>query len=89
MGGDFGLLANRMAQGHAVNRVGIECYGCRIYRYELALRSRRSAVKRASHAAGATIEHVGVDHGRADVFVTEQFLDCADIVAVFQQMGGK
>jgi hypothetical protein len=44
--------------------------------------------KRASHAACATIEHGGVDHGRADVLVTEQFLDSADIVAVFQQLGG-
>ena len=31
MGGcDFGLLANRMAQSHAVNRVGIRCHDCRI-----------------------------------------------------------
>jgi hypothetical protein len=29
---DFGLLANRMAQSHAVNRVGIKCHDCRISR---------------------------------------------------------
>jgi hypothetical protein len=58
---DFGLLANRMAQGQVVNCVGIKCHGCRISRSELAPRPRRSAVKRASHATCATIEHVGVD----------------------------
>jgi hypothetical protein len=32
---------------------------------------------------------VGVDHGGAHVGVAEQFLDCADIVAVFEEVGGE
>jgi len=38
---------------------------------------------------GTTVEHMSVDHGCFDVFVTEQFLDCANVVAVFQQVGGE
>ena len=34
---------------------------------------------------GATlVEDVGVDHGGCDVFVAEEFLDGADVVAVFE-----
>jgi hypothetical protein len=32
---------------------------------------------------------VGVDHGGAHVFVAKQFLNGADVVAVFQQVGGE
>ena len=32
---------------------------------------------------------MGVNHGRSDVGVSEQLLNRADIVAIFQQMGGK
>ena len=32
---------------------------------------------------------MGVDHGGADVFVPQQFLDGADVVAIFEQMGGE
>ena len=32
---------------------------------------------------------MGVDHGGGDIGVTEQFLYGPDIIAVFQQMGGK
>ena len=32
---------------------------------------------------------MGVDHGGADVFVSEQFLDGADVVAVLEEVGGK
>ena len=38
---------------------------------------------------GATIEHMRIDHGGLDVLVAEQFLDCADVVAIFQQVGGE
>ncbi len=37
----------------------------------------------------AHVEHVGVDHGRLDVFVAEQFLDGADVVPGHQEVGGK
>ncbi len=32
---------------------------------------------------------MGIDHGGPDIFVTEQFLYRADVVAVLQQMGGE
>jgi hypothetical protein len=35
------------------------------------------------------IQDMGIDHGSRDVRVPEQFLDGADIVAVFQKVGGK
>jgi hypothetical protein len=37
----------------------------------------------------ASIEDVGVDHGGFDIFVAEEFLDGADVVAVLEQVGGK
>src|SRR5438093_5589359 len=30
-----------------------------------------------------------IHHGRSDMFVTEQLLDCADIVAAFEKLSGK
>jgi hypothetical protein len=42
-----------------------------------------------AHGQAAALEHVGVDHGRLDVFVAQQFLDGADVVAVFEQVGGE
>ncbi len=35
------------------------------------------------------VQYMGVTHGRADVFVPEEFLDSADIVARLKQMHGK
>ena len=32
---------------------------------------------------------MGVDHSRFHTFVPQQFLNCTDIVPIFQQMGGK
>ena len=32
---------------------------------------------------------MGVDHCRFDVLVAEEFLDGTDVVAIFQQVGGK
>lgn len=40
----------------------------------------------ALHRHAGTVEHVGVDHGGADVAVTEKFLNRPDIVTGFQQM---
>ena len=49
----------------------------------------RSAVEGAADAPRAAIQDVGVDHRRGHVCVAEQLLDGADVVAVFEQMGGK
>ena len=38
-------------------------------------------VRRASHAAPASVENVGVDHRGLDVAVPQQLLDGADVVA--------
>ena len=35
------------------------------------------------------MEDVGIDHGGFDVFVSEQFLDGADIVSVLEEVSGK
>ena len=38
---------------------------------------------------GTALEDVGVDHGGFDVFVSEKFLDGANIVAVLEEVGSK
>jgi len=43
----------------------------------------------ASDPPPAAVQNVGVNHGRTDIGVSEQLLNRADIVAIFQQMGGK
>jgi len=32
---------------------------------------------------------MGVDHRGLDILVTEEFLDCPDIVAIFEEVGGE
>ena len=45
-------------------------------------------IGRASDCIGTSVEDVGVDHRGANVFVAEELLNGADVVAVFQEMGG-
>ena len=47
------------------------------------------SVDRASDSPPATVQNMGVDHRGTDVGVSEKLLNCANIVAIFQQMGGK
>lgn len=54
----------------------------------LAVRSHQP-VGRASDCPAATVEYMGVDHCRADVPVSQKFLDCPDVVAIFEQVGCK
>ena len=35
------------------------------------------------------VQDMSVDHGRADIFVTEEFLNRANVVACFEQMRGE
>lgn len=35
------------------------------------------------------VPHVGLNHGRADIFVSHQFLNRADVVSGFQQVSGE
>ena len=43
----------------------------------------------AADGFGAFVKNMGVDHGGFDIFVAEQFLNSADVVTCFKQMGGK
>lgn len=48
-----------------------------------------SIVDWAADSQAAAIEDMGVDHCRAHIFVAKQLLHRADIVAIFQQVGGE
>jgi hypothetical protein len=37
----------------------------------------------------ATVQHVGVNHRRLHISVSEEFLNCANIIAIFQQVRGE
>ena len=50
---------------------------------------RLQPIQRTHHAAPAAIEHVRVDHRRADVGMTEQLLHGANVVARFKQVRGE
>jgi hypothetical protein len=41
-------------------------------------------IGRAANAAAASVQNVRVDHGRPNVLVAQQFLHCANVVAVGQ-----
>ena len=41
----------------------------------------------AAHRGRATVEDVRMDHRRGDVAVPEEFLNRADVVPVFEQVG--
>ena len=41
-----------------------------------------SSIQRAAHTDSRLIKHVSVNHRRAYIFVAEQFLHCANIIAV-------
>lgn len=49
----------------------------------------RPAVHGAAHRPGTALQDMRVDHRRAHVVVTQQLLHGADVVAVFQQVGGE
>lgn len=47
------------------------------------------AIDRTPHPVAAFVQHVPVHPGGADALVTEQFLDCPDVVTAFKQMHGE
>ena len=54
------------------------------------LRTARKSYRgagRAAHRHSRSIEDVGVDHGRGDIPVPQQFLDASDVVATLKQVG--
>ncbi len=42
----------------------------------------------AADAQGAAVDHLGIDHGRVQVSVAQEFLDRSDVLATLQQKGG-
>jgi len=53
-------------------------------RSRLTLESLTCDIKRANDSASTAIENMGVDHGGFDIFMAKEFLDGADVVAIFQ-----
>jgi hypothetical protein len=47
------------------------------------------AIEGAAHGAWATVEDMGVDLRGLDILVAEQLLHGADVVAGFEEVGGK
>lgn len=48
-----------------------------------------AVIERTPDGKTSLIEDVRIDHGSSHVLVSEEFLDCTDVVAVFQQVGGE
>ena len=46
-------------------------------------------IQRTSHADPWLIQDVGINHGRADIFVTKEFLNGANVITLYQQVCGK
>ena len=46
-------------------------------------------VEGAADSKWPPINYVGIDHRGAEIFVTEEVLDGADIVIVFEKVGGE
>jgi len=46
-------------------------------------------IERAAHALATALQHMRIEHGGPDVFVPQEFLHGANVIAIFQQMGSK
>lgn len=46
-----------------------------------------SSIKRANNSPSTAIQNMGINHGGFDIFVTQQLLDGADVVAILQKFG--
>lgn len=60
-------------------------YGFRITQSNLPLQ----AIGWTSHTMPTPVQYVCIDHCRSHVFVSQEFLDRADIISVLQKMRGK
>lgn len=49
----------------------------------------RLSVERAADGKSTSIEHVRINHCRFDIFMPEQFLNRANVVAILKQVCGK
>ena len=50
---------------------------------------RGLTIQWAFYRQAAALKHMGVDHGGLYILVSEEFLNCADVVAALQEMGGE
>ena len=66
------------------NRIGVRYNAARIregiHLISFSLILKASLIQWAAHRFRFAIKHMSVNHGRFDIFMTEQFLHCADIV---------
>lgn len=46
-------------------------------------------IERTFDSQSAALKHMSIDHGSFDVFMTQEFLDSANVIAVFEEMSGK
>lgn len=53
------------------------------------IRRTGQTVRRAAHTTSATVQDMRVDHRRPHVFVSQEFLHRAYIIAIRQQVPGK
>ena len=49
----------------------------------------REPIQRRPDACGPAVQHVRVDHRRPDVAMSQELLDCPDVVAVLEEMRGE
>ena len=53
------------------------------------LSSSSLRIERATHALATVLQHMRIDHGSPDVLVPQEFLHGANVIAIFQEAGGK
>ena len=46
-------------------------------------------IHRTEDSSSSTVQHVSVNHGRLYVSMSKQFLNRADIIAIFQEVRGE
>ena len=57
--------------------------------YHGSLFNRVGGIQGTANAETGFVEDVGVNRRRGDIFVSEKFLDGADVVTIFEQVGGE
>ena len=46
-------------------------------------------IERTPYPVPAALQHMRVDHGGADIFMSQEFLHCTNIITILQEMRGK
>jgi hypothetical protein len=54
-----------------------------------ALLGRFSYISRTLYRDSGPVQNMRVDHGRGDIRMSQEFLDCPDVIIRFKQMRGK